>query len=162
MWISRSCVIDGSSDWSPKWNPGVEAILVMRGFELGRLGSLEWGFATEARTIWMRLCSWNVSNPALYLDVGARQAQGKSRFALHLSQHPAPGRVWSLSELVTCYVAPMAQYMGIWWRATVRWLTSHWSEAAGLECFHQMMHVGWAIPIPSGGPIRHGLVGKRF
>jgi len=29
-----------------------------------------------------------------------------------------------------------------------------------LECFHQMMHMGWAIPIPSGGPIRPGLVGR--
>ncbi|KAI5311517.1 hypothetical protein L3X38_000243 (mitochondrion) [Prunus dulcis] len=42
------------------------------------------------------------------------------------------------------------------------WLTSHFEEATGLECFHQMMHVGWAIPIPKGGPIRPGLVGKRF
>ena len=42
------------------------------------------------------------------------------------------------------------------------WLTSHFEEATGLECFHQMMHVGWAIPIPRGGPIRPGLVGKRF
>jgi len=41
-------------------------------------------------------------------------------------------------------------------------LTSHFEEATGLECFHQMMHVGWAIPIPRGGPIRPGLVGKRF
>ncbi|GMP57315.1 hypothetical protein CsSME_00021453 [Camellia sinensis var. sinensis] len=42
------------------------------------------------------------------------------------------------------------------------WLTNHFEEATGLECFHQMMHVGGAIPIPSGGPIRPGPVGKRF
>jgi hypothetical protein len=48
-----------------------------------------------------------MSHPALYLDVGERQAQGKSRLALHLSRHLALERVWSFSELVMCYVAPI-------------------------------------------------------
>jgi len=34
------------------------------------------------------------------------QAQGKSRLVLHLGRHPALERVWSLSELVMCCVAP--------------------------------------------------------
>ena len=84
---------------------------------------------------------------------------------------PAPSRPAScsrgggvLERTTHCCLAPTQGAFGEehCFEGGKAWLTSHFEEATGLECFHQMMHLGWAIPIPRGGPIRPGLVGKRF
>lgn len=106
------------------------------------------------------------SAPAFYFDVGARQAPGKVRLApSSFSAGILLSRGWSPEanySLLCCPNPRRAFGEEHCFEGGKAWLTSHFEEATGLECFHQMMHVGGAISIPSDGPIRPGLVGKRF
>lgn len=60
-------------------------------------------------------------------------------FQLHLGWHPALEGVESWSELLI----PQSKFgEEHCFEGGKAWLTSHFEEATGLECFHQMMHVG--------------------
>ena len=66
--------------------------------------------------------------------------QGGVGSQLHLGRHPALGGSWS--ELLIAVLPGEEHCFG----GGKAWLTSHFE---GLECFHQIMHVGWA---PKGWP----------
>ena len=64
---------------------------------------------------------------------------------LHLGRHPALEGVGSWSELLIAVLPqPKAVKVGEehCFEGGKAWLTSHFEEATGLECFYQMMHVG--------------------
>lgn len=95
----------------------------------------------------LKLRAASFSAPALYLDVGARQAPGKLRLASSSISAGIPlSRGWGPGAAnMSCCVAPsQGRELGEehCFEVEKTWLTNHFEEANGLKCFHQMMHAG--------------------